>query len=37
MKVTKNRAIRWKSYYWLYLTVALKGKYVAIEDIGNGI
>ena len=37
MKVTKNGAIRWKSYYWLYLTAALKGKYVAIEDIGNGI
>ena len=37
LKVTKNGAIRWKSYYWVYLTAALKGKYVAIEDIGNGI
>ena len=37
LKVTKNEAIRWKSYYWVYLTAALKGKYVAIEDIGNGI
>lgn len=37
LKVTQNGAIRWKSYYWVYLTAALKGKYVAIEDIGNGI
>ena len=37
LKVTKNGAIRWKSYYWVYLTAALKGKYVAIEDMGNGI
>ncbi len=37
LKVTKNGSIRWKSYYWVYLSVALKGKYVAIEDIGNGI
>jgi transposase InsO family protein len=37
IKVTKNGAIRWKSYYWVYLTAALKGKHVAIEDIGNGI
>ena len=26
-----------KSYYWVYVSAALKGKYVAIEDIGNGI
>ena len=37
LKVTQNGAIRWKSYYWVYLTAALKGKYVGIEDIGNGI
>jgi len=37
LKVTQNGAIRWKSYYWVYLTAALKGKYVAIEDLGNGI
>jgi transposase InsO family protein len=37
LKVTQNGAIRWKSYYWVYLTAALKGKHVAIEDIGNGI
>jgi len=37
LKVTQNGAIRWKSYYWVYLTAALKGKYVAIQDIGNGI
>jgi hypothetical protein len=37
LKVTQNGAIRWKTYYWVYLTAALKVKYVAIEDIGNGI
>jgi len=37
LKVTQNGAMRWKSYYWVYLTAALKGKYVGIEDIGNGI
>ena len=37
LKVTQNGAIRWKSYYWVYLTSALKGKYVAIEDLSNGI
>jgi len=37
LKVTQNRAIRWKSYYWVYLTAALKGKYVDIEDLGNKI
>jgi transposase InsO family protein len=37
LKVTKNGAIRWKSYYWVYLTAALKGKYVGILELGNGI
>ncbi|WP_027077495.1 integrase core domain-containing protein [Maribacter antarcticus] len=37
MKVCQNEAIRWKSYYWVYLTAALKGKYIGAEDQGNGI
>lgn len=37
LKVTQNGAIRWKSYYWVYLTSALKGKYVGIEEQANGI
>jgi transposase InsO family protein len=37
VKVTQNGSIRWKSYYWVYLTAALKGKYVGIQDIGKGI
>ena len=37
MKVTQNGAVRWKTHHWVYLTVALKGKYVGIEDLGNGI
>jgi hypothetical protein len=37
IKVTRNGAIRWKTYYWVYLTAALKGIYVGLEDSGNGI
>jgi len=37
LKVTQNGAMRWRSYYWVYLTAALKGKYVGVIDIGNGI
>jgi hypothetical protein len=37
MKVCQNGSIRWKSYYWVYLTAALKGKYVAAEQMGKGI
>ncbi|MBL4905998.1 MAG: transposase [Sneathiella sp.] len=37
MKVTQNGAMRWKSYYWVYLTAALKGKYVGAQEMGNGI
>jgi len=35
--VTKNGAIRWKAYYWIYMTRALAGKYVGIEELGNGV
>ena len=37
LKVTKNGSVRWKSYYWVYVSAALMGKHIAIEDIGNGI
>ena len=37
MKITQNGSIRWKFYYWVYVTAALKGKYVGIEELGNGI
>lgn len=37
IKVTQNGAIRWRSNYWVYLTAALRGKYVGVEDIGNGL
>ena len=30
-------AMRWKSYYWEYLTASLKGKYIGAQDQGNGI
>ncbi|WP_240491706.1 hypothetical protein [Flavivirga aquatica] len=36
LKVTKSSTVRWKSYYWVYVSAALKGKHIAIEDIGNG-
>jgi len=37
LKVTKNGSIRWKSYYWVYISAALMGKHVGIEELGNGI
>ncbi|WKK82295.2 IS481 family transposase [Marivirga arenosa] len=37
LKVTQNGAVRWRSYYWVYLTAALKGKYVGVLDMDNGI
>lgn len=37
LKVTQNGSIRWKSYYWVYVTAALMGKYVGIREMGNGI
>jgi len=37
LKVTQNGSIRWKSYYWVYVTAALMGKYVGIQEMGNGI
>ena len=37
MNVTKNGNVRWKSYYWVYMTSGLVGKQVAAEELGNGI
>ncbi len=37
LKVTKNGAIRWDSYYWVYVSAALQGKFVGIKEHGNGI
>ncbi len=37
MNVTQNGSMRWKSYYWVYLTTGLIGKPVAAEEIGNGV
>ena len=35
--VTLNGAIRWKSFYWVYMSRALAGKHVGMEELGNGI
>jgi len=37
MNVVKNGAMRWKAYYWVYLTTGLIGKQVGAEEIGNGV
>lgn len=37
MQVTKNGAIRWRSYYWVYLTRGLVDKKVAAIEVGNRI
>lgn len=35
--VTRNGAIRWKSFYRVYMTRGLVGKWVGAEEVGNGI
>lgn len=35
--VTQNGALRWATHYWVYITTALKGKYVGLRPMGNGI
>jgi len=35
--ISRNGAIRWKSYYWVYISTSLLGKYVGLEEIGNGV
>jgi hypothetical protein len=37
MNVVQNGSVRWKSYYWVFLTQSLIGKRVGAEEIGNGI
>lgn len=37
LKVTKNGSVRWKSYYWVYVSAALEGKYIGALNIDNGI
>ncbi len=37
LKVTKNGSVRWKSYYWVYVSAALEGKHIGALNIGNGI
>ena len=37
MNVTKNGSVRWRSYYWVFITNGLIGKQVGAEEIGNGI
>lgn len=35
--VTLNGAIRWKANYWVYMARGLAGKYIGLEELGNGI
>lgn len=35
--VSRNAAIRWKSYHWVMVSSTLAGKYVGLEELGNGI
>lgn len=37
LKITKNGAMRWGAYNWVYLSASLQGKYVGALEIGNGI
>jgi len=35
--VTHNGALRWNSYYWVYMARGLAGKHVGLEELGQGI
>ena len=35
--VSRNAAIRWKSYSWVMVATPLAGRYVGLEELGNGI
>lgn len=37
MNVTMNGSIRWKSYFWVYMSRGLVGKQVAAEEVGNSV
>ena len=37
MRVCNNASVRWKSYYWVYMSRGLIGRYVGAEELGNGI
>lgn len=37
MIVSQNEAMRWKTYYWVYLTANFKERYVGAEDQRNEI
>lgn len=36
-KVCKNGASRWGAYNWLWVSRAAAGRYIGVEEIGNGI
>jgi hypothetical protein len=36
MNVTQNGSVRWKSFYWVYMSRGLIGKQVAAQELGNG-
>ena len=37
MRVCNNASVRWKSYYWVYMSRGLIGRYIGAEELGNGI
>ena len=37
MKVCINGAARWGAYHWLYIARGAAGRYVAAQEVGNGI
>ena len=36
-KVCINGAARWGAYNWLFISRAARGRYIGVEEIGNGI
>ena len=37
IKVYNNGAARWGPYHWLFISRAAVGRYIAVQEIGDGI
>lgn len=37
LNVTQNGSVRWKSFFWVYISSSLAGKQIAAEEIGNNV
>jgi len=36
-RVTKSGAIRWRGFYWVFISQAAIKRYIGVDEVGNGI